>query len=36
MLMTLTMGSAVFRKASVAEATLKSVQRQALGLLGLA
>ena len=36
MLMTLTMGSAVFRKASVAEGTLKSVQRQALGLLGLA
>jgi TetR/AcrR family transcriptional repressor of nem operon len=35
-LMTLTMGSAVFRKASVAEGTLKSVQRQALGLLGLA
>jgi len=35
-LMTLTMGSAVFRKASVAEDTLKSVQKQALGLLGLA
>ncbi|GAB2809615.1 TetR/AcrR family transcriptional regulator [Dyella kyungheensis] len=34
-LMTLTMGSAVFRKASVAEDTLKSVQKQALGLLDL-
>lgn len=35
-LMTLTMGSAVLRKASVAEGTLKSVQQQALGLLDLA
>lgn len=35
-LMTLTMGSAVFRKASVAKDTLKFVQEQALGLLGLA
>jgi TetR/AcrR family transcriptional repressor of nem operon len=34
-LMTLTMGSAVFRKASVAEDTLKWVQKQALGLLDL-